>query len=116
MANEKFASFTYSIGLDVTSKDGTITDVLWNGPAFKAGVSTGETLVAVNGRAYTEDVMKAAITAARDSSTPIELLLKYQGQYRSVAVDYHGGLQYPHLERIPGTVDYFDQIIGPRKS
>ncbi|HKV98076.1 MAG TPA: peptidase M61 [Gammaproteobacteria bacterium] len=113
--NPRFGvSYTYSIGLDVAAKDGTITDVLWNGPAFKAGVSTGETLVAVNGRAYTADVMKSAITAAKGGTTPIELLLKYQGQYRAVAVDYHGGLQYPHLERIPGTPDYFDQIIAAR--
>jgi hypothetical protein len=30
-------------------------------------------------------------------------------------VDYHGGPQYPHLERIAGTPDYLDQIIAARK-
>lgn len=114
-ASDKSADFTYSLGLDIATKDATITNVLWNGPAFKAGVSTGETVAAVNGRAFTKDVMKAAITAAKDSTAPIELLLKYQGTYHTVAVNYHGGLQYPHLVRIPGTPDYFDQIIAPRK-
>ena len=43
------------------------------------------------------------------------LLLKYQGSLRTVAVDYHGGLQYPHLQRIEGTPDYLGDIIAARK-
>jgi hypothetical protein len=30
-------------------------------------------------------------------------------------VDYHGGLQYPHLVRVAGTPDYLSEIITPRK-
>ena len=87
----------------------------WGGPAFKAGVSTGATVVAVNGQAYSADALKAAITAAKTGTAPIQLLLKYQGNLQTVPVDYHGGLQYPHLERIAGTPDYLDQIIAARK-
>jgi hypothetical protein len=43
------------------------------------------------------------------------LTLKYQGGYRTVDVDYHGGLQYPHLVRIEGTPDYLSQIIAAKK-
>lgn len=85
------------------------------GPAFKAGAGSGGTLVAVNGQAYKTGVLKQAITAAKDSTQPIELLIKYQGEYPKVPVDYHGGLQYPHLERIKGTPDYLSQIIAPHK-
>ncbi|MGH8278381.1 MAG: M61 family metallopeptidase [Gammaproteobacteria bacterium] len=113
--NPFFTSFAYSIGLNIASKGGDIVDVLWNGPAFQAGVSSGEDLVAVNGQAYTPEVMNAAITAAKGTATPITLLLKYQGSYRTVAVNYHGGQQYPHLVRIAGTPDYFDEIIAPIK-
>jgi predicted metalloprotease with PDZ domain len=88
--------------------------VRWDGPAFKAGVSTGATLVAVNGQNYSTDVLKSAITAAKTGKQPIRLLLKYQGGYRTVAVDYHEGLQYPHLVRVEGTPDYLSQIIAPR--
>ena len=56
--------FAYSIGL-VVGKDGQIGDVRWNGPAFKAGITTGATLVAVNGHAYKPDVLKDAIIAAK---------------------------------------------------
>ncbi len=69
----------------------------------------------VNGQDYKASVLKQAITAAKDSKQPIELLIKYQGDYTTVPVDYHGGLQYPHLERIKGTPDYLSQIIAPRK-
>jgi len=107
-------NFAWSIGLTLTSS-GEINDVRWNGPAFKAGVSTGATLVGVDGRAYTSDVLKQAIAAAKHSQAPIRLLLKYQGVLTTVPVDYHGGLQYPHLVRIKGTPDYLDQIIAARK-
>ncbi|GAP67527.1 glycyl aminopeptidase [Mizugakiibacter sediminis] len=107
-------NYAWSIGITL-GKDGVINDVRWNGPAFKAGVSTGATLVAVNGQDYTDDVLKDAIAAAKGGSAPIRLLLKYQGGYRTVAVDYHDGLQYPHLVRIEGKPDYLGEIIAPRK-
>jgi predicted metalloprotease with PDZ domain len=100
----------FGIGLQV-GKGGRIRDVRWNGPAFKAGIGSGETLVAVNGQAYSSDVLTDAVKAAKDGSAPIQLLLKYQDQYKTIPVDYHGGLQYPHLVRIDGTPDYLDQII-----
>jgi hypothetical protein len=43
------------------------------------------------------------------------VLLKYQGEYKTVAVDYHGGPQYPHLVRLEGTPDYLDEIIAAKK-
>jgi predicted metalloprotease with PDZ domain len=107
-------NFAWSIGLTMNDKN-QVNDVRWEGPAFKAGVSTGATLVAVNGQTYSSDVLKSAITAAKDSKAPIQLLMQYQGSYRTIAVDYHGGLQYPHLVRVEGTPDYLSQIIAPRK-
>jgi hypothetical protein len=71
--------------------------------------------VAVNGQDYTKDVLKDAIAAAKTSKTPIQLLMKYQGGVHTVSVDYHDGLQYPHLVRVEGTPDYLSEIIAPRK-
>jgi predicted metalloprotease with PDZ domain len=107
-------NFTWSIGLTM-GKDGQVNDVRWGGPAFKAGVSTGATIVAVNGKDYSKDVLREAIAAARGGNEPIRLLLKFQGGYRTASVDYHGGLQYPHLVRIEGTPDYLSRIIAPRR-
>jgi predicted metalloprotease with PDZ domain len=107
-------SFTFSIGLTLT-KTGEINDVRWNGPAFKAGVSSGAMLVAVDGHDYSPGVMTDAIKAAEHGTDPIRLLLKYQGGYRTVDVDYHDGLQYPHLVRVEDTPDYLDEIIAAKK-
>jgi len=107
-------NFAWSIGLTMNDK-GEVNDVRWDGPAFKAGVSTGAALVAVNGQTYSNDVLKDAIAAAKNSKAPIQLLLKYQGAFRTVPVDYHEGLKYPHLVRVDGAPDYLSQIIAPRK-
>ncbi|MET0254343.1 MAG: peptidase M61 [Luteibacter sp.] len=107
-------NFTWSIGLTITGT-GKVNDVRWDGPAFKAGVSTGATIVAVNGTAYSKDALKEAITAAKDGKTPIALTVKYQGRFRTIDVDYHGGLQYPHLVRVEGAPDYLSEIIAARK-
>ncbi|HEX5353746.1 MAG TPA: peptidase M61 [Rhodanobacteraceae bacterium] len=106
-------NFTWSIGLTLT-RDGGINDVRWDGPAFKAGIGSGGTVTAVNGHEYSAEALQHAITVAKDSKQPIELMIKYLGDYRRVPVDYHGGLQYPHLVRIKGTPDYLDQIIKAR--
>ena len=107
-------NFAWSIGLTV-AKDGSVNDVRWEGPAFRAGVTTGATLLAVNGHAYKPEALLDAIASAKGGSAPIELLLKFQDEYRTVAVDYHDGVQYPHLVRVEGAPDYLDQIITARK-
>jgi predicted metalloprotease with PDZ domain len=107
-------SFAFSIGLALT-KTGEINDVVWDGPAFKAGVSTGATVVAVDGQTYSPKVMADALVAAARTHAPIRLLLNYQGEYKTVPVDYYGGPQYPHLVRINGTTDYLDEIIAAKK-
>lgn len=106
--------FSTTVGLSV-DHDGKIRDVRWNGPAFKAGVGSGETLVAVDGESYSSSMLKQAIQSAQKDKRPIRLLLKYDGRYRTVPVAYDAGMQYPHLERIRRTPDYLDQILAARK-
>jgi len=105
--------FMYSIGLAV-DKNGKITDVRWDGPAFDAGVGTGMTLVAVNDLELGKDVLSDAIKDAKSGNQPIRLLVKDFDHFRTIAVDWHGGLRYPHLERIEGTPDLLSKIFAPR--
>jgi hypothetical protein len=58
--------------------------------------------------------MRRAITAAKGATAPIELILKNGDSYRTVQLDYHDGLRYPHLERIRGASDRLSQILAPR--
>ncbi len=109
----KGANLTYSLGL-ATNATGLLTDVLWDGPAFKAGLAPGMTIVAVNGREYGNDTLKDAVTEAKDGKAPIELLVKQSDRYETVRIDYHGGLLYPNLERIAGKPDRLTQLYKAR--
>jgi predicted metalloprotease with PDZ domain len=109
------ADLTYSIGLAI-GKGGDISDVLWDGPAFNAGISPGMTVIAVNGQDYDPDALKDAVTAAaKDKSQPIELLVKNFNEYKTVRIDYHAGLMYPHLERDTGKPDHLTELMKAKK-
>ncbi len=108
------ANLTYSLGVSM-GKAGDIVDVLWDGPAFKAGLSPGMKVIAVNGKEYSSDAIKDAVTAAaKDKNQPVELLVKNFDEYKTLRVDYHDGLKYPHLERIEGKADRLSELLKAR--
>jgi len=45
----------------------------------------------------------------------ITLLVRDGNHYRDIKIDYHGGLRYPHLERMAGTPDRLADILAPLK-
>ncbi|WP_271299749.1 M61 family metallopeptidase [Sphingomonas sp. CV7422] len=104
---------TYSVGLSI-AKDGEVAQVIWDSPAFKAGLDVGTVIAAVNGNAYSGDAMKAAIVTAQTSKDPIRLLLKNGPRYREVAIDYHGGPRYPHLQKTGTGETGLDKLLMPR--
>jgi len=104
---------TYSLGLSI-GKGGAIGDVLWDSPAFKAGISPGMTVVAINGHDYDGDALKEAVTAAKGTSQPVELLVKNFDEYKTVRIDYHDGLKYPHLVRDTGKPDTLATLLKAR--
>jgi predicted metalloprotease with PDZ domain len=104
---------TFSIGLAI-DKESKISQVIWDSPAFKAGLTLGTTVVAVNGRAYKSDLLDQAIRDAQDPAKPVELLVRDFDRYRTVRLDYTGGQRYPDLERVAGTPDRLSDILRPR--
>jgi predicted metalloprotease with PDZ domain len=113
-AHSKTADFVHSLGLRV-GKEGKLIEVLWESPAFRAGLTRGLTLLAVNLRAYDADVLRDAVTAAAlPGGQPVELLLKDGSDYRMARIDWRGGLRYPVLERIDGKADLLTSILSAR--
>ena len=108
------AVFTWSVGFSGSSK-GELRDVRWDSPAFKAGLSPGMTIVAVNGTEFSADGMKQAIKDAKGSDKPIKLLVKDFNEYKTLDIDYHDGLKYPDIERIKGTPDSLSQLYATKK-
>jgi len=105
-------SFATSVGFAV-NKEGGLDGVWWGSPAFKAGITPDMQLQAVNDQKYAPGVLRDAILAAEQSKDPIKLLLKRGDEFVSVSVDYHGGMRFPHLERVPATPDRLDAILAP---
>ena len=112
-ARRHVTSYAFSLGLTV-GKDGQVAAVAWGSPAYTAGMSKGVTIVAVgNMELDGAETLNTALRAAVTDKSPIELLLHDGKRFRTVRIDYHGGLRSPHLERIPGTPDRLADIIAP---
>ncbi|MBV8973202.1 MAG: M61 family metallopeptidase [Sphingomonadaceae bacterium] len=104
---------SYSLGL-VVGKHGAVKNVLWGSPADKAGITVGATLVAIDGAKYDDDVLKQVVTAAKDGTAPIRLLIEANDTYRTVDVAWNGGLRYPHLERTGKGPSSLDALLTAR--
>ncbi|HEV2176914.1 MAG TPA: M61 family peptidase [Terriglobia bacterium] len=102
----------FSLGLRLNG-EGQVFDSLVGSPAFKAGITSGMKIVAVNGRAFTADVLGDAIKASKAGSAPIELLVENDDYYSTHGVEYHGGERYPHLVREAGKPDLLEQLVKP---
>jgi len=111
----KRVSLLYSVGVVLDDKDGTVMRVVWEGPAFKANIIEGTQILAINGIAYSADVLKDAIRSAQGTKLPIELIVKTGDRFRVASIDYHDGLRYPHLERDASTAARLDDILAARK-
>ncbi len=102
----------YSIGL-LLKENGDIQDCIVGSPAYKAGISAGMRLMAVNSKAFTPAVLHDALKESLNSSKPLQLLVLNDGYYQTFSVDYHGGERYPHLAREQGKPDLLDEISKP---
>ena len=104
------AGDAYSIGLQL-GEDGMVMDSIVGSPAYNAGISSAMKVIGVNGRLYTHDLLEDAIKAAKDSSQPIALTYVDDDYIHTAAVDYHGGIRYPHLTRDDAKTDYLEDLI-----
>ena len=106
-----FENYYYSLGFLVEEK-GELRDVIPGSPAYTVGIGPGMKIIAINGRLWSKDVLKEAVRASKQNRKPIELLVSNSEFVKGYAIDYHGGLQNPHLERTNGE-DLLEQILRP---
>jgi predicted metalloprotease with PDZ domain len=105
--------FSYSLGL-ILNRTGRVGDSIFFMPAHAAGIMPGMTIVAVNGRKYSADILRDALKAAKSGKEPIQLLTENSEYYKTYSVNYHDGERYPHLVRNESKADYLGDIIKPR--
>ena len=111
----KSVDLMYSIGA-MFKEDGGVMDVNPNLEAARAGLAPGMKILTVNGRPWSTEVLHEAITAAKSSTTPMDLVVEngsFTGTYK---LNYHGGERYPHLERDPTKPDLLGEVIKSQRS
>jgi predicted metalloprotease with PDZ domain len=109
----KVFDFRYSLGFVLRENDGKIFDVMLGSPAAEAGVPPSSNLIAVNGREFDPKRLRRALADAKQSTDPIELLIRQGEMYKTYRVDYHGGDRYPHLVRNDASPDVLSDILRP---
>jgi predicted metalloprotease with PDZ domain len=110
---EKFVDLVSTLGL-VIREDGKVADVIPGKPGDRAGIAPGMKLLAVNERRWSPERLREALVATRDGKGKLELLLENADFIRTFKVEYSGGEQYPHLERVKDKSDLISEIFQPR--
>jgi len=103
---------TYSLGMTVAG-DGRITDVLWGGAAFDAGLTIGTTIGAIAGRDFSPERLKEAVDRSGDAA--LDLMVRRGSMLRTLALPARGRARYPELVRRAGTPDRLGAILRPRR-
>ena len=109
----KVVDLSFSGGLAV-DKDKKVSAVIWDSPAYKAGLTVGSEIVAVNDKPYSPEAIREAITAAASAKEPVKLLVRDFDRFREVPLDWHGGLRYPRLEKTGTGEGALDRLLAPR--
>jgi predicted metalloprotease with PDZ domain len=105
----KMVDQSFGIGA-IVKNDGEVSGVIWDSAAFKAGLTVGAKILAVNGDEFSGDAWKAAIKA----KSPVQIILKQDKYFRTLTLDYSGGLRYPRLEKTGGGEGSLDRLLKPR--
>jgi len=109
----KFTELGYSIGLRL-NEDSSIADVIEGLAASKAGIGPGMKVIAVNGKAYSAEILRDAVKATTDPrQRRIDLLIDNEGHIENHQLSYGEGEKYPVLERDASKPDLLSKIIAP---
>jgi predicted metalloprotease with PDZ domain len=115
-ANEEIlahrADFTFTVGM-IVSDDGAVVDVTHGGTAYDAGIAPGMKIVAVNGAQYSPENLREAIGNAKTVLNPIQFIVANGAQFKTMSMEYHDGLKFPHIERDGAKPDYLGEITHP---
>jgi predicted metalloprotease with PDZ domain len=106
----KSSDFSYSMGFRA-DEEGKLDDVIMDSPAYKAGVGPGMKLIAVNGRAFSPEIMRAALKEAHENHRAIEMLIENAQFFQTYSVPYFDGERNPHLERVADQPDILGEIL-----
>ena len=102
-----------TLGL-LTDMNGIIIDAVPGTAGFKAGLGPGMRIAAVNGKTWTQDLLRDALVDSRSASAQMDMIVEHGGHLTHHQIEYHQGPKYPHLERNNSQPDRLTQILNPR--
>jgi predicted metalloprotease with PDZ domain len=111
----QYFDFSYSLGMKV-GIGAKIIDVLWEGPAYDAGLVRGTEIVAVGERVYSVVALQDAIDRAQQSGATIDLMVKRFDRVKPVSLAWTGGQRYPTLRPTKDGPRHIDALLAPRAS
>ena len=112
-ADREIVDLTFNIGATL-DKEGVVNSVLWEGPLFDQGVTTGTRILAVDGRRYSAADLRAAIAAAKTRRQPIRLMMQKGELYRTIDLAYYDGMRYPTLEKVGRGASSLDRLLAAK--
>jgi predicted metalloprotease with PDZ domain len=103
----------YSIGLRI-NEDGLVSDTIEGMAAARAGIGPGMKILAVNGKAYSAEVLRDFVKATTDPKRGrLDLLIDNEGHVANYQLTYGEGEKYSALERDATRPDTLSKIIAP---
>jgi predicted metalloprotease with PDZ domain len=103
----------FSLGLTVR-EGGSISEVLWDGPAFRAGLTAGAEILKVNDAPFSSEAIRRAVAEAVNGA-PVRLRLSVGKHERLTEIECPTGHRYPHLEPLEGARPRLMEILAPRR-
>ena len=111
--HNSFLDLAFSLGLKV-GLNAKIIEVIWNSPAFDAGLAIGGRINQVDGQDYSHERLVEAVSTASREKRPIELSVSHSGEERLTEIHWTEGHRYPSLEPLPGQRPLED-ALQPRR-
>ena len=111
--HHSYFDFSYSLGLKM-GLGAKVLDVLWDGPAFKAGMVKGMEVLSVGGVSYSHAAMQDALDLLPDEGGQVELVVKRLDSVKTLTLECPCGQRYPTLEEQGDGPRLLDAILRSR--
>jgi predicted metalloprotease with PDZ domain len=108
----KYVDQSFGTGLTV-GDDGTIRTVVWDSPAFKAGIALGDVVTAIGDTEYSAEAFRNAVRGTAERK-PLTMTIRRDKRYRTITLDYFDGLRYPRLEKLGEGQGSLDRLLTAR--
>jgi predicted metalloprotease with PDZ domain len=105
---------TYSLGMAI-DKTGKVVSTLSGGLADLNGIVNDTKIIAADDFAYDKDRLTEVIKRAKADNKPIKLLVERDKRFRSIELNYTGGMRYPHLEAVSKGPQPLDKLLTARR-